>query len=569
MQVQFLSFTLILVFALFQTACKPPPPPEVRMYCGSGSSFEATLISDSEILTSGFSMSSAAETLEGSKNQRFTTDSAINSTNVHELALKYSVVDPLAKIRRGSPAATSTTLYLSTQHRVYAMDRETGCVFWEYRHGDSAIRSASVLLFDNPTTNKRMLVIGTKKAQVIALDANTGEQLWSVYAGNPQFKRYSMITGGLQYHNGRVYVPIASEEVATAVVQPVCCKTHGALRVLDADNGNEVWAYETTAQAERLGKSPFKYGPNGVSVWSTPLIDAKHQQILIGTSQNFTKPATNNSDAIVALDMASGSPLWTFKGTEFDFYNATCGQELSPFKHCEDSYYDYDMITPLLSQSKDGSERIIAADKGGWVYALKPGTGELLWKQKIGAGGLLGGIHWAMAADDEKVYAAVADFAVPKIAILAGKVNADLLNISPGPVKNANPGVYALNLATGQLVWSVNDTHDFEGAAYPSIYSAALSVVNDVVLAASLDGTIKAFDQADGATLWQFNTAIKLTDIHGNKGNGGSIDSVGPIIAGDQILLNSGYSVFNIGGRNEYQAGPGNALMVFELPQAQ
>ena len=44
---------------------------------------------------------------------------------------------------------------------------------------------------------------------------------------------------------------------------------------------------------------------------------------------------------------------------------------------------------------------------------------------------------------------------------------------------------------------------------------------------------------------------------------GGTLDSVGAFAVDDMVLLNSGYNTF--GGRNIVNAGPGNALFVFEL----
>jgi polyvinyl alcohol dehydrogenase (cytochrome) len=55
--------------------------------------------------------------------------------------------------------------------------------------------------------------------------------------------------------------------------------------------------------------------------------------------------------------------------------------------------------------------------------------------------------------------------------------------------------------------------------------------------------------------------------MNGVAGNGGTIDSVGVVIAGDSILVNSGYSSF--GGVGPYQAGPGNTLFVLELEQTE
>ena len=87
-----------------------------------------------------------------------------------------------------------------------------------------------------------------------------------------------------------------------------------------------------------------------------------------------------------------------------------------------------------------------------------------------------------------------------------------------------------------------------------------------MLFAGSLDGTLYAFNKNTGADLWQYYAGGATTDIMGRKGNGGAIDSVGAVIAGDEVILNSGYSVFNIGGKNQWQGGPGNAIFIFQLP---
>jgi polyvinyl alcohol dehydrogenase (cytochrome) len=52
--------------------------------------------------------------------------------------------------------------------------------------------------------------------------------------------------------------------------------------------------------------------------------------------------------------------------------------------------------------------------------------------------------------------------------------------------------------------------------------------------------------------------------VNGTPGNGGTIDSVGAVPAGDDLFVNSGYNTF--GGVNKWQFGPGNALFVLRLP---
>ena len=86
------------------------------------------------------------------------------------------------------------------------------------------------------------------------------------------------------------------------------------------------------------------------------------------------------------------------------------------------------------------------------------------------------------------------------------------------------------------------------------------------MLAGSLDGVVKAFHTRDGSELWSLDTATDFTDINGTPGNGGTIDSVGVVVAGDGVLVNSGYSTFQ-GVDGRYQAGAGNALFVLGLPR--
>lgn len=189
------------------------------------------------------------------------------------------------------------------------------------------------------------------------------------------------------------------------------------------------------------------------------------------------------------------------------------------------------------------------------------------WSRKIGAGANLGGIHWGMAVDATRVYAAVSDVIVNKRSGVAITNLLDYRNSTAEGMElapNATPGVYALDLMTGAVVWEQHPKHLYQGAQVPSIFSAAVTVTNDVVFAGSLDGVIHAFRATDGAELWSYYTAYALVDVNGNQGNGGTVDSVGAVVAGGDVLVNSGYNTF--GGVNKFQVGPGNALFIFRLP---
>ncbi|MGB3621479.1 MAG: PQQ-binding-like beta-propeller repeat protein [Ketobacter sp.] len=525
--------------------------------CGAEQATELVMCDDSvdtqsPVLNSGFGFN-----LENTRNQL----SPITAQNVADLELDFVLNAEDTKERRGAPAVTSQTLYYHTPDSVNAVNRETGCVYWTYDAPDT-VRSASVTLLDEPSLNQRLVVVGTWNGWVIALDAKAGAEVWRVDVR--EFDS-NMVTGGLQYYNGRLYVPLATKSVIYALLQFSCCESHGSLVALNSADGSEIWRFHGTEEAARVNGS--RMSPNGVSIWSTPLLDIARNQIVVGTSQNLTQPSTAMENSVVALDMNNGDVNWVFQATPNDTYNATCDVNRALVDQCDGPDLDWDVGTPILTTTTNGDDVIIAGDKKGSVYQLNALTGAKNWETRLGAGGKLGGIHWGMAVDDTQIYAGVADVTAAKSPLSNIALGNDLMrpsyNVPLIQVPNAMSGLYALNKDSGVVNWEIHDTHFYGSARIDSIYSAAVSVTNDVLFAASLNGIVKAFKTSSGESLWHFDTAVATQDIHGRSGNGGTIEGPGPVIAGNNLLLNSGYNTF--GGSNEFQAGPGNALFIFKL----
>jgi len=549
-QLNALAAILLVFFFSLVAACKPPPP--VRLSCED--SIDASLPID----TSGFSF--------GLHNTRNASTSTIDSSNVKNLVLDHAFVDPDTKEKRGAVAVAGPVTYLSGTEKVYAINQHSGCVYWQYAEGE-IVRGAAILLADNSQLKKRVVYIGTYFGNVVALDATTGKKIWETNAV-PEVAFYPMITGGLQYYDGKLIVPIASKQVLTSALEPLCCHTHGLLVVLNAADGTALWRKHMTEDAKLQPDSRFR-GPNGVSIWSTPLVDAERRQILVSTSSNFTRPATDTENAVIALDIDSGAVNWMFQGTFPDFSSASCGLKPPLDTNCDFPNNDFDMITPILTKTPSGKEVVITGDKSGTVFSLQPQTGALNWSNRLGAGSKLGGVHWGMAVDETKVFATITDISTEKVAALDILLGFDFFNglsdATPVPVPNAQPGIYALDLETGVVKWKVRNYHTFKGRRVDSIYSAALSVSNDLLFAGSLDGVVRAFRTDTGEELWSFNSAIEVTGKDGFVGNGGTIDSVGPIPVKDALFLNSGYSSFGLKGK--YNGGPGNALFIFRLAE--
>ena len=524
---------------------------------------------NSAVVSNGFAFN-----LSNTRNQI----SPITSSNVDTLTRQFEYVQAGGKEKRGAPAVTEQAIFFTQGNQLIAVDRVTGCTYWAYTAW-AVVRSATILLINDFPDQGPIIYVGDSQGYVHAVNAQSGAMLWRKFAGidgNNKSASNHFITGGMQYYAGQLFVPVSSKEVVTHLfyIFEACCETHGLLVAFDAESGDKNWTFHTTEDAT-ISAALFREGPNGVPIWSTPAIDPARNAIYVGTGESYTEPVAPLSDSIISIDMTTGLVNWSFQARDNDAWNAACGFPdegivVDPvnnpnflwnlYQYCpQPEGVDFDFgASPILA---DNGKILIAGDKGGIVYSLDPDTGALNWKRKVSTGGTLGGIHWGMAVDEWTVYVAASDLHTNK----ASKVD-DTVDERLYLVDNATPGIYALDLFTGGLVWEAHPTHDYEGEEIVSLYSASLSVTNDVLFAGSLDGVVTAFSSYTGAQLWSFDTGIAVTDMNGVVGNGGTIDSVGVVIADDTILVNSGYSSF--GGVGPYQAGPGSALFVLKLEQA-
>ena len=511
--------------------------------------------------------------------------SQINSGNVSKLNLALAHAAAGETEKRGAPAITQQAVFFTAGRSVIAMNRTSGCQYWSYDVldkstplvGSNAARSSSVYYLHEGGSKPALILIGDWYANFYAIDAKTGKLVWSKFIGTDD--DHHMVTGGVQFYGGKLFVPIASKEVITALLEfgTMCCKSHGMLQALDPYTGKIFWTYHTSPDA-RLDEKEHRYAPNGMSIWGVPAIDPARGSVYIGTGQNYTPPTTSNEDSIIALDINTGKPKWVFQGSSGDAWNTSCQAPVALLtKNClpkPPGGGDLDFgAPPILAHLSNGTDSVMAGEKSGMLYSLNPDTGAKNWSVRLGAGGNIGGIHWGMASDANRVYAGVSDVTVNKITGLSANNLGNLRDVVGNSIEisaNGTPGVYAVDLLTGKVAWQQHPTHTWNDPqqgtlTIPSIFSAPLSVTNDVVFAASLDGVVKAYRTSDGAELWSYATAHSFTDVNGTPGNGGTIDGSPAVPGGSDLLVNSGFDTF--GKINRFQGGPGNALFIFRLSQ--
>jgi polyvinyl alcohol dehydrogenase (cytochrome) len=490
------------------------------------------------------------------KTARSTDDTTnITSTNVATLSLDWVFELPDAADARSQPVVMGDSLFIATTAGdLLALDRFSGCVKWHYR-APAPIRTALTLnLVSDDDTPAYRLYFGDAESHTSAVDAQSGELLWRT---DTAVSPHSIQTGAVVHHRGKLYVPVSLYEVILAQdPHHECCISHGAVSRLDAGTGNIEWTTHMTAAPVIQGTNRdgvTQWGPSGVPVWATPTVDDRRGLLYVGTGQNASSPATQYSDSVIALDLNDGTVKWHFQGTAGDTYNSACSQ-LPKGANCprwQGPDFDFG-ASVILTTDSSGREILLAGQKSGDVYALDPDQqGDIIWRQRLGKGSMLGGIHWGMAASAGTLYAATND--------------------PPFGNSNPSPGLFALDVDDGDILWSYTlsrgcdttfeayfqRTEMYPDCSYYYAFSAALAIAGDVVFAPALDGKIRAFNTRDGELLWQFDTARSFTTVNGTSAHGGAMDNSAVVFAADHIYLQSGYSLFG--------QLPGNVLMAFSI----
>lgn len=464
----------------------------------------------------------------------------ISRSNVGQLKLKWAFGFPSANRARSQPAIGGGAIFVGSHDgRVFALDRKTGCVRWSYT-ADAEVRTGIVLSsWEAGDTNAMPLAyFGDWRGNAYAVEAFTGKQVWKVHADEHPA---AVITAAPALYGDTLYVPVSSlEEASAASPDYACCTFRGSILALDANTGRERW--QTWLVGEPKSQPETKQlGPSGVPVWAGLAIDEQRGHLIIATGDNYTQPATELSDAIVALDLMTGKIAWHHQATEGDAWNVGC-MTPSPANCPEDAGPDYDFgAGPAVARGNDGHDYVLAGQKSGAVHAVYAADGRHAWTTQVGRGGMAGGIHFGIATESGRVFVPVSD-----------------LGEMPGVTEPPRPGLYALDIATGQQVWAAPSPKvcGDKPLCIPG-YGGAITATPELVLAGSDDGHVRAFDAASGKVLWDFDTARSFETVNGIAAHGGAISGgVAPVVDGGQLIVASGYGFVS--------KMPGNVLLVFE-----
>ena len=550
-------------------------------------------------------------------NTRYSALDQITPSNAGQLKLVSVMNTGIPNGHEGNPLVVGATMYMVTPfpNNLIAIDLANphGPVKWTYEpHPDG--RAVGIACCDivnrGASYSDGKIIYNTLDDQTIAVDAETGKEVWRTKIGNPDIGE--TVTMAPLVVKDKVIVGNSGGELGV----------RGWVVALAVSDGHELWrAYNTGPDKDvKIGPNfkpfyakdrapdlgvktwpPGQWKLGGSTVWGWISYDPESNLIYYGTGNPGVwnpdlRPGENKwSCSIIARDADDGSVRWAFQIVAHDAWD-----------------YDEIMENVLVDMPVNGKPRklLIHPGRSGFVYLLDRTTGELLSAQKFQAS-----TNWATGFDlktgrpqeapDKRTKQNVVTRDIcpsstgakefvpsafsPRTGLLYIPAHNTCMDyegteanyIAGTPYLGASvkmypgPGGYQ-----GELVaWDPVAAHEVWGVKeekFP-VYSGVLATAGDVVFYGTMDGWFKAVSARDGKQLWKFKTG---SGIVGNpmtfrgpdgkqyvaiySGIGGWMGAV----AFPAVSMDDPYAALGVVGTMKdikKYSSPGGALYVFGL----
>ncbi|MBW3632446.1 MAG: PQQ-binding-like beta-propeller repeat protein [Chloroflexi bacterium] len=306
----------------------------------------------------------------------------------------------------------------------------------------------------------------------------------------------------------------------------------GLAYALDQETGEVIWRFQTVEEG-------FWGAPeinSGAGLWFPPAIDGERDMLYYGTGNpapfpgiigwpnGSSRPGPNlYSNSLIVLDRQSGELQWYHQPKPHDLFDL-----------------DFHLSPMLATVELDGQTRdlVIGSGKLGRILAYDRENREVVWDTEVGEHendeldgvppgetievlpGVLGEVETPMAFADGVVYAAVVNMATPYTATGHEALDGTQAVQNAERMTDLDAGtgeIVALDATSGELLWR----HEVEAPPFD-----AETVVNDLVVASTFDGTIFALTRERGEVVWSAQLAAPLI--------------AWPAIVGDTLLVGAG-----------------------------
>ena len=318
---------------------------------------------------------------KGYAEQRFSPLAQINRDTVARLGVAWSADFDTDRGQEATPVVADGVLYTTTAwSKVAAFDARTGRRLWDY---DPKVPGQTGLAACCDVVNRGVAVwggrvyLGALDGRLIALDARTGREAWSVQTTDTT-KPYT-ITGAPRVIRGRVVIGNGGAEYGV----------RGYVSAYDAATGKLDWRFYTapnpTGAPDGAASDPvmararatwsdgaWKETGGGATAWDAfaydPELDLLYVGVGNGNPWNHVIRSGGKGDnlfvsSILALHASTGAYAWHYQTTPGDNWDYTATQHI--------------MLADLPIGGRT-RHVLMQAPKNGFFYVLDRRTGELL-----------------------------------------------------------------------------------------------------------------------------------------------------------------------------------------------
>ncbi|MBK3453520.1 PQQ-dependent dehydrogenase, methanol/ethanol family [Pseudomonas sp. MF6754] len=311
--------------------------------------------------------------------QRYSPLNSVNADNIGQLGMAWTTKLDIDSGTEATPLVVDGVMYTTGAFSiVYAINAATGELLWKY---DPKVPAENLGQGCCGPVNRGVAVwqgkvyVGSFDGRLIALDAGTGQMVWSVDTLIDRSKSYS-ITGAPRIVKGKVLIGNGGAEFGV----------RGYVTAYDADTGKQVWRFytvpgdpklppENTAMAKAMktwdGDGWVKWGGGG-TVWDSMAYDPQLDLLYVGTGNgspwNYQFRSNGKGDnlyvsSILALRPDTGEYVWHYQITPQDQWDFTATQH---------------MILADIEMNGSVRKVIMQAPKNGFFYVLDRTNGKLL-----------------------------------------------------------------------------------------------------------------------------------------------------------------------------------------------
>jgi alcohol dehydrogenase (cytochrome c) len=401
------------------------------------------------------------------------------------------------------PIVYNGTMFVTTMTSTFALDAVTCRTKWRHtwqsRDDLGFQRNRGVAIKDG------RVVRGTPDGYLLALNADTGAQLWARQVARPaEGETFTMAP--MMFEDLVLIGPAGSEN-----------NVQGWVGAFKADDGVPVWRFNTVPKQGEPGfdswKNPKGIPMGGGSVWTAFALDTANGDLHIAV----TNPAPDlpvhlrqgdnlYTNSIVVLDARTGKLRWHRQLVANDSHD-----------------WDVTHATPIFSAPINGTPRrlVATAGKDGMLRVLDRETHRVVHETAVTTRenaetpvittplrvcpGVLGGSQWngpAYNPGTNLLYVPAVDWcatfsAFEQVRYIPGKLYMGGTTDMDPPAKSQG-WLTAVDASTGAVKWKYRSPRP--------MVAAVTTTAGNLVLTGELTGDFVAFDARNGDVVYRFNT---------------------------------------------------------------